>query len=106
MLRRVTIFLAIVLTGSAVAPIWLVSYPPLTDYPKHLLLAKVMNEFNDPIYPYSRFFELHRFPIPNIIFELAIIALLPVFNILTAGKIVLSLSMILFAFSIFYFLNF
>jgi hypothetical protein len=105
LLRKVTIFLAIVLTVSAIAPVWFVSYPPLTDYAKHLLLAKVMSEFNDPVFPYSRFFELHRFPIPNLIFQLGIIALLPIFNILTAGKIVLSLSMILFAFSIFYFLN-
>lgn len=104
-LRKTTITIATILNISATIPIWLVPYPPLTDYPKHLLLAKVISEYNNPVFPYSNYFDLHRFPVPNLIFQIGMLFLQKLFDVLIAGKILLTLSMILFPFSIFYFLH-
>lgn len=76
-------------------PVLLVTYPPLVDYPNHLARVHILYHYPDvPAYQlaYTRLFE----PIPNLASDLLVLAVLPWVNLLTAGKIFLTLSVLLF----------
>src|SRR5580704_3050217 len=44
-------------------PIWSTRFPPLQDYPQHLLQAKIYAGRNDPQLGYQRYFEFHLRPV-------------------------------------------
>jgi hypothetical protein len=86
-------------------PIWLVRFPPLQDYPNHLLSAHVLAHYSDPNFDYAQNFVLARRPVPNILGDLIMAALACVMPTPLAGKLFLSLYIVLFPLSLFYLIN-
>ncbi|HID63287.1 MAG TPA: hypothetical protein EYP49_11190, partial [Anaerolineae bacterium] len=86
-------------------PIWLVRFPPLQDYPNHLLSAHIVAHYNDPNFDYAQNFVLSWRPIPNVLGTLIMAGLARIVPTFLAGKLFLSLYIILFPLSIFYLLN-
>lgn len=77
-------------------PLLSVTYPPLTDYPNHLARAHVLYHYTEvPVYQarYDRVVE----PLPNLAIDLVVPILLPFVDTITAGKIFLLLTLLLFA---------
>lgn len=93
--ERAVLSLVLFVSVASLVPLWIIPYPPMEDFPKHLLIAKVIRQLHDPIYPYSRYFLLDPFPIPNMIFEIFLVPLSYIFSYLAAGKIVLSVAVLL-----------
>jgi hypothetical protein len=79
-------------------PIWAGPYPPLYDYPAHLQAAQVTARYHDPALGYAESYVLS----PgwqlrsNALFTLALVALAPALPLALAGKLLLSLTLVLF----------
>lgn len=86
-------------------PIWLVRFPPLQDYPNHLLSAHIAAHYNDPNFDYAQNFVLSWHPVPNMLGTLIMAGLARVVATPLAGKLFLSLYIILFPLSLFYLIN-
>ena len=86
-------------------PVWLVEYPPLTDYPNHLLRITILKEFGNTEFDFSQHFKLRYFPVPNVISDYFILLVSNVCPTQIAGKIYLNLYVILLPLSLFYFLR-
>ncbi|MDH7474725.1 MAG: hypothetical protein QHJ74_12075 [Anaerolineae bacterium] len=86
-------------------PIWLVRFPPLQDYPNHLLTAHIITHYNDPNFDYAQNFILSWRPVPNMLADVIMAGLARVVTTPLAGKLVLSLYIVLFPASIFYLVN-
>ena len=86
-------------------PIWLVRFPPLQDYPNHLLSAHIVAHYSDPNFDYAQNFLLSWRPVPNILASLIMAGLACVVATLLAGKLFLSLYIILFPLGLFYLIN-
>lgn len=84
---------------------WLVEYPPLTDYPNHLLRITILKEFGNTEFDFSQHFKLRYFPVPNVISDYFILLLTNFCPTQIAGKIYLNLYIILLPLSLFYFLR-
>ncbi len=80
-------------------------YPPLTDYPSHLLSINIIKEYNNPDFNYREFFTVNWRPLPNLLSNVIILLLSLVFPITIAGKLYLFIVAGLFSFSIYYFLS-
>ena len=96
---------AAVLILANLLPIWLVRFPPLQDYPNHLLSAHIIAHYNDPNFDYAQNFILSWRPIPNVLGTLIMAGLARIVPTLLAGKLFLSFYIILFPLSILYLLN-
>ncbi len=79
------IFLGVLL----VLPFWVVRYPPLVDYPNHLARAYILAHPEDPVL--ARFYEPAWGPYPYLATDLIMVALQGLFDVETAGRILLSL---------------
>lgn len=99
---RLYIILAFILTFINLLPIWLVDFPPLQDYPFHLLEAHIITNYWNPNFNYPETFTLSFFPTPYILMYYMFIVLSHAFSIQVAGKIILSLYVILLPLSTFY----
>lgn len=86
-------------------PIWFFEYPPLQDYPQHLLQDKITMDYGNAEFGYGKYFDLRFSLIPTLFSIFFIISLSKIFGIYIAGKIFLSAYIILFPLSIFYFLS-
>ena len=86
-------------------PIWLVRFPPLQDYPNHLLTAHIIAHYGDPNFDYAQNFILSWRPVPNMLADVIMAGLAHVVSTPLAGKLVLSLYIVFFPVSIFYLLN-
>ncbi len=86
-------------------PIWVVEFPPLQDYPEHLLRISMLNNFNNPEFNFKENFDLNLIPIPHLLFESFGVTLSAILPINFVGKVFLSIIIILFPLSIFYFFN-
>jgi hypothetical protein len=78
------------------APLFLLQYVPLVDYPSHLVRCFILYHYQDvPVFQqtYQRLFE----PIPNVACDIVITALLHVFSVLTAGRLFIALIVLLYA---------
>ncbi len=88
--------LIILLIAVLLLPIWLIPFPPLTDYPSHLLSIFISAEYNNPVYDFGKYFVVHWRPIPNLGSEVLIYGLAQVVPITVAGRIYLSLFSVLY----------
>jgi uncharacterized membrane protein len=86
-------------------PIWTVTYPPLSDYPSHLLSIFISEEYDNPAFNFPTYFVVDWRPLPNLGSEIVIYLLAKVLPIETAGKVYLTAFGMLFILSIFYFMN-
>jgi hypothetical protein len=98
-------FLAIFLLIIFSAPIWMVKFLPLSDYPSHLLSIDIIREYDNPEFNFKDNFVINWKPIPNLASDVFILLLSFLVPIQTAGKIYLNLFGILFILSIFFFLG-
>jgi len=79
-------------------PLWGVSRVPSLDGPSHLYNAWVMRHLHDPAYPlFGAHFELHFDPLPNWLIQVLLYLLLAVAPAAVAEKLLLSLYLLLFA---------
>jgi hypothetical protein len=73
------------------APIWMVAFPPLLDYPNHLARPFVLIHQHDPAFTFSRFYRADWKPYPYLGMDVSLALLGRVFPIETAGRVFLSL---------------
>jgi hypothetical protein len=83
---------------AALLPLWLGRYPPLYDYPLHLLEAQVLLRYNDPLFHYAAGYRLNEgWPFnSNALSTLLIAGLGYLLPIELAGRLALSLYLVLF----------
>ncbi|MBI5267428.1 MAG: hypothetical protein HY851_09380 [candidate division Zixibacteria bacterium] len=86
-------------------PIWTVAYPPLSDYPSHLLSIFIGEEYHNPAFNFADNFVVDWKPLPNLGSEIIISLLSKILPIDMAGRVYLTGCGILFILSIFYFMN-
>jgi hypothetical protein len=80
----------------ALWPIWSQRFPPMQDYPQHLLQAQMLRVHDNPAFDYNRNFEFHLRPY-YAAFTLAVLLFSTVAPIEVAGKLALSLYPVLIA---------
>jgi hypothetical protein len=86
-------------------PLWLVKYPPLTDYPNHLLRIHILKEYESPLFNFQDYFLVKWKLLPNLASDVIILLLSYLLPIQVSGKIYLNIFVLLFPLSIFYFLK-
>lgn len=105
-MTRLETWLAAVLTVVVVAPVWLVAHPPLQDYPYHLARAQILAQYDDPELAYAETFTVSAYPAPYVLADWLTAGLGRLLagagGVETAGKIVLSLYLGLFPWSLIY----
>jgi hypothetical protein len=78
----------------AILPFWIVSFPPLLDYPNHLARVFILAHLHDPAFHFSEYYAADWGPYPYLTMDALMVGLQKFFNVLTAGKILLSLSIL------------
>jgi len=71
----------------AVLPFLVPAIPAATDAAKHLMVARVLADYSDPLLGYSRYFTIVWRPIPSILGDLALAALVKLSEPLLAVKL-------------------
>jgi hypothetical protein len=99
------LWLAVFLSAIMLLPLCAVTYPPLTDYPYHLLRAHIMLQYGSPDNGYAREFSRSLLPSPYILADYIVMLLSTVLSLEAAGKVVLALCLLLLPWSMFCFLN-
>jgi len=77
------------------APIWLVRHVPLMDYPNHLARMYILHHLNEAP-EFATQYDISLNPIPNLAMDLVVPVLLSVVSLQTAGKIFLTLTVLVF----------
>lgn len=86
-------------------PIWLFKYFPTQDGPSHIFNAQILKEYRNPDYKFEEDYVLNLSPFPNWLAHVFLVLLLTVFSPIIAEKVFLSIYIIIFPISIFYFVN-
>ena len=86
--------LLLVIAGALLAPIWIVQYPPLVDYPNHLASAFVLAHLKDPAFTFSRFYASDWNTYPYLTMDAILVGLERFMSIDLAGRLLLSLSVL------------
>src|SRR5262249_56866987 len=81
----------LVITALLVAPIWVVDYPPLLDYPNHLAGSFVLAHLNDPTYRFGQYYGAEWDFYPYLAMDVILLGLHPFLPPLVAGRVSLSL---------------
>ena len=74
------------------APIWVVDYPPLVDYPNHLARCYILYHYKD-VPSFGEYLDLDTRPVPNLAIDFFLLALQPLFDVRSAGKIFLTITL-------------
>ena len=82
---------ALILAAMLVAPIWMVRFPPLLDYPNHLARSFVLAHLHDPSFTFGNFYRADWGAYPYLGMDAALAVLGRLFPIETAGRVFLSL---------------
>ena len=80
-----------VLATMLLAPIWVVAFPPLLDYPNHLARSFVLAHLNDPAFTFRQFYRADWGAYPYLGMDASLAVLGRLFPIETAGRVFLSL---------------
>lgn len=83
------------ITAILCMPVFAVHYPPLVDYPNHLARAYILYHYHDTP-AFQQIYRLHFVPIPNLAVDIIIPLLLRCCSVLTAGRIFLLMTIVLF----------
>jgi hypothetical protein len=81
----------LVIAAFLVAPIWVVDYPPLLDYPNHLARSFVLAHLGDPAYRFSQYYGAEWGFYPYLAMDVILLGLHPFLPPLVAGRMFLSL---------------
>jgi hypothetical protein len=77
------------------APIWIVKYPGMVDYPNHLVRCYILAHYHDnPLWQQRYLLDLS--PLPNLAIDLIVTPLLRILPLIVAGKVFLSLAAALY----------
>jgi hypothetical protein len=76
-----------------VLPLWVVTFPPMVDYPQQLALAAILRWYSDPVRRFRETYELALWT-PHGLFKLLTSGLAWVMPIEVAGKLVVSASLL------------
>lgn len=96
----------IILIILSLFPLIGIKYPPLTDYPNHLLVIEILKKYNDSSSIFSQYLEKHFTFAPGYSLHYAIMWLCSLFiPTLTVGKIFLIIYVIALPFSFYYLLR-
>src|ERR1700739_669997 len=79
------------LAAMLLAPIWIVAFPPLLDYPNHLARAFVLAHLNDSHFSFREFYRSDWGAYPYLGMDASLAILDRLFPIETAGRVFLSL---------------
>lgn len=101
-MRRPELWIAGALTAGVLAPVWLVEHPPLQDYPYHLVRAHILAHHDDPRLGYEEVFSVSAYPAPYVLADWLTAGFGRLMGIPLAGKVVLSLYLVLFPWSFLY----
>src|SRR5215467_8122466 len=74
-------------------PLWLVTFPPMTDYPQHLAMASIVRFFSDPVRNLAGTYQVAPLH-PNTAFELLVASIAGLVDINVAGKLVVMLALV------------
>ncbi len=99
------IFLLLLIGGVLLAPIWLVRYPPLLDYPNHLAQAFVLAHLGEPGFRFHQFYEAEWGFYPYLTMDLTLVGLQRFFSIELAGRLFLSLCVLAVPLAAWFFLR-
>lgn len=97
--ERGNLLLKVLLAVALVVPVWCVPYPPLQDYPNHLARAYIALHLYDPTKPFTHYYTLVPYPVPNSLSDFLLLALGRFMPLNVAGKLLLSLLLIGFPLS-------
>jgi hypothetical protein len=97
--------LFVMLAGFLVAPIWIVAWPPLLDYPNHLASAFVLAHLKDPAYHFNHFFRAEWGLYPYLAEYLILVGLERFMSVELAGRILLSMYLLAFPLSVWFFVR-
>ena len=86
-------------------PVWVFKFFPSQDGPSHLYNAQILREYTNPNYIFSQFFDLHLALFPNWLANLLEWAFLYIAPALIAEKLLLTVYVVAFPLSFFYFLD-
>lgn len=103
--HKIYIGLGALLSMCSIVPIWIVDYFPSVNGPGFLYITHMFKEMNNPALGYSDYFFRHLHYMPYLSVYFMIFCFSQIFPLLIAQKIVLSLIVILFPLSVFYFLK-
>jgi hypothetical protein len=84
--------IGIVLAILVAAPIWIVTYPPLVDYPNHLARGYILYHLAD-VPDFAEHFETSYLTTPSLAMDGFMLALQPVCDVRLAGKLFLTLTL-------------
>jgi hypothetical protein len=73
----------------ATIPVWIPTFPPMTDLPQHASQIMLLRAMQDPGFPYASFFHLNWFT-PYLLGYLLVYSLVPLVGIVVACKLVVS----------------
>src|SRR3954469_16092417 len=76
-----------------VLPLWLVTFPPMVDYPQQLALSAILRWYADPARRFRETYELALWA-PHGLFKLLTAGLALVMPINVAGKLVVSAALL------------
>lgn len=94
MLKAGVAVFVLALAAALAAPVWIVQYPPLLDYPNHLARSFVLSHLHDPSYSFSRYYEAHWGPYPYLGMDLLLILFQQFLPVHIAGKLLLTLCLV------------
>jgi hypothetical protein len=86
--------LLVALFAILLLPLWIVRYPPLTDYPDYLARAFIITHLKDPAYHFSSFYSTQWGPYPYLATDLSLIGLQHVLPAEVAGRVLLSICVV------------
>src|SRR5579864_2590641 len=62
--RKLMIAAWVIAAVAVVMPVWMVEYPPLLDYPKHMARAFVLHEMHNPAFQFDQWMASDWGPYP------------------------------------------
>lgn len=103
--KKTYVIVAGLLIVTSLVPIWIGEFFPNQNGPLYLLIIHMIKEFSNPAFNYSDYFDVLFVLVPNLSFHIIVYLLSYLFPILTSYKIAISMNLILFPLSIFYFIK-
>ncbi|MGH9531705.1 MAG: hypothetical protein ACRD2Q_04885 [Terriglobales bacterium] len=104
-MSRPACLLLLVLGASLLAPVWVVRFVPVVDFPNHLARAFVLAHLNDPAYRFSEFYAADWHASPYLALDVILVGLQRALTVETAGRLVLSLSLLALPLAVWFFLR-
>jgi len=102
--KQQVVLLAVLIVLSLI-PLWSTEYFPSQNGPAYLSIIQIFKNLHNPAFNYTDYYELHPYVIPNLLFNVIIYIFSFIFPLLVAEKIALSVYVILWPISVFYFIS-